>query len=275
MLYGGPLGTYLSGLSASSGTGSHGTSLSPSNAYNSSSTPTSYLGSGIRRSNSRYRSSGVSPGSTLSPSPSSSSATTGLTSLSNYYTPQLRRKYGAPETDPPKSTGRYSSRTQPRTSTSPATSSTTSPTSTSTGLFHYSRWSPSKTSSPGSYVGSSIGTSASWNADLNTVSSGGGGGCSSTTVDYKRLYEAEKLATDELRNEVVAAQKETRELQERIEAAKQSRSMSGAHQRKIERRISECEEELKTLEKLRAESEKLRAEHRALVRVVARLNREK
>ncbi|TGZ72413.1 hypothetical protein CRM22_002102 [Opisthorchis felineus] len=231
MLYGGPLGTYLSGLSASSGTGSHGTSLSPSNAYNSSSTPTSYLGSGIRRSNSRYRSSGVSPGSTLSPSPSSSSATTGLTSLSNYYTPQLRRKYGAPETDPPKSTGRYSSRTQPRTSTSPATSSTTSPTSTSTGLFHYSRWSPSKTSSPGSYVGSSIGTSASWNADLNTVSSGGGGGCSSTTVDYKRLYEAEKLATDELRNEVVAAQKETRELQERIEAAKQSRSMSGAHQR--------------------------------------------
>ncbi|KER23455.1 hypothetical protein T265_08674 [Opisthorchis viverrini] len=273
MLYGGPLGTYLSGLSTSSGTSSHGTSLSPSNTYNSSSTPTTYLGSGIRRSNSRYRSSGVSPGSTLSQSPSSSSATTGFTSLSNYYTPQLRRKYGAPETDPPKSSGRYSSRTQPRTSTSPATSSTTSPTSTSTGLFHYSRWSPSKTSSPGSYVGPSIGTSASWNADLNTVSSGGGG--SSATVDYKRLYEAEKLATDELRNEVMAAQKETRELQERIETAKQSRSMSGAHQRKIERRISECEEELKTLEKLRAESEKLRAEHRALVRVVARLNREK
>ncbi|TPP65550.1 Protein phosphatase 1 regulatory subunit 12A [Fasciola gigantica] len=257
MLYGGPLGTYLSGLSSTSSTplaSSTGSSYTPS-AYGSS----NYLSSGLRRSNSRYRSNGAGPNL----APTSASAQSG-SSLSSYYTPQLRRKYGTPENETPK-TNRYStsSRTQPRPSNSPTAS--TNSTSGHSGVFHYSRWSPNKSSGSG-YTGSAIGTSASWNSDLNTASS--------SSVDYKRLYEAEKSATDELRVEIAAAQRELRELQEQIDVTQRKRRSSDAEQRKLERKISECDEELKTLDKLRSESERLRAEHRALVRVVSRLNRE-
>ncbi|VDP71205.1 unnamed protein product [Echinostoma caproni] len=102
--------------------------------------------------------------------------------------------------------------------------------------------------------------------DLNTASN--------SSVDYKKLYEAEKSATAELRAAIASAQSELRELQEQVEATQRKRRSSDAEQRKLERKISECDEELKTLDKLRSESERLRAEHRALVRVVSRLNRE-
>lgn len=91
MLYGGPLGTYLSGLSSTSSTpltSSTGSSYGTQNVYGSS----NYLNSGLRRTNSRYRSNGS--GTNLTPN----STSTGVgNSLSSYYTPQLRRKYGTPE----------------------------------------------------------------------------------------------------------------------------------------------------------------------------------
>ncbi|KAA3681090.1 uncharacterized protein DEA37_0010843 [Paragonimus westermani] len=264
MLYGGPLGTYLSGLSSSS-TSTPLSSTSSTYAPSQYSNP-GYLRGGIWRSNSRYRPN-TTVNSSISSTPITSNSVTNSPSLSSYYTPQLRRKYCVTETESTRptntvTTSRYTtSRSQPHSPLSQVASSSgviTTTAQSGTGnsgsnLFHYSRWSPHKTNTnnPG-YAGTTLGTSSSWNSDLNMVTN--------SPNDYKRLYEAEKVATDELREEVAAAQKETRELHEQISAAIRSRRSSNAEKR--------------TLEKVRAESEKLRAEHRALVRVVSRLNRE-
>ncbi|CAL8100200.1 unnamed protein product [Calicophoron daubneyi] len=185
--------------------------------------------------------------------------------ISGYLQPANRLSSAAFDSTP---SSRYSSHNQ---SSKPSSSVSSLNTSTGTGL-HYSRWSPNRSASSVSRSATTLGTSASWNADLNAAAGG--------PVDYKRLYEAEKAATDALREEIAVAERDVQDLQEQIEAARQTRRPSTAEQRepddllKIERRISECEEELKELQKLRTDSEKLRAEHRALVRVVSRLNRE-
>ncbi|CAL8100203.1 unnamed protein product [Calicophoron daubneyi] len=252
MLYGGPLGVYLSGLSSTSST-PYTTSSPSTYGQPHYSNPSSYT-PGLRRTSSRYR-----PNAHNNSLSVSSAAGSG--GLSSYYTPQLRRKYSSTEFDSTPSS-RYSSHNQ---SSKPSSSVSSLNTSTGTGL-HYSRWSPNRSASSVSRSATTLGTSASWNADLNAAAGG--------PVDYKRLYEAEKAATDALREEIAVAERDVQDLQEQIEAARQTRRPSTAEQRKIERRISECEEELKELQKLRTDSEKLRAEHRALVRVVSRLNRE-
>ncbi|KAL3317045.1 hypothetical protein Ciccas_004299 [Cichlidogyrus casuarinus] len=83
MLYGGPLGTYLSGLTSS---GHSSTAIPPSSGYKSGAGSSGV----IRRSSSRYR---PGTGSTSSTASSSSSSYASGTGLSSYYTPQPRRKY--------------------------------------------------------------------------------------------------------------------------------------------------------------------------------------
>ncbi|CAH8562365.1 unnamed protein product [Schistosoma turkestanicum] len=311
MLYGGPLGTYLSGLSSSSSSSSPSATShlnTSSSFYNPSSSSTTYYPgaiSGLRRSSSRYRNSmngsslststtsnslnttnsthisnsgnNNSSSSGISSSSSSSSGTvSGTNPYSSYYTPPVRRKYGTPETDPPKPPSRYLTRTQGLSSNSGSgissvgVGSSCTPTGTSTssysGLPQYPRRSPNKISSSTSYAVGGIGTSSSWNSDLSSAAS--------KTPNYKHLYEEEKILTNSLREEVKAAQKELKELEDSLENSNSRRRPSEVEQKKMERRISECEQELKLLEKLRAESEKLHAEHRALIRVVSRLNRE-
>lgn len=97
MLYGGPLGTYLSGLSSSSSS-AQSSSASHSQIMNSSTfgitkpVGSNYSGLGLRRTNSRYRNtSSVTSGLTHS------SSTVLSNPLSSYYTPPVRRKYGTPE----------------------------------------------------------------------------------------------------------------------------------------------------------------------------------
>ncbi|CAH8630588.1 unnamed protein product [Schistosoma curassoni] len=220
MLYGGPLGTYLSGLSSTSSSPSSSSTNatshlnSSSSVYNSPSNSTNYYSgiSGLRRSSSRYRNStsgnnlsttstslNTTNSSNISNNNSNSNTVSGTNPYSSYYTPPVRRKYGTPE-------------------------------------------------------------------DLSSAAS--------KTPNYKQLYEEEKLLTNGLREEVKAAQKELKELEDALENSVGRRRPSEVEQRKMERRISECEQELKLIEKLRAESEKLHAEHRALIRVVSRLNRE-
>ncbi|CAH8435994.1 unnamed protein product [Dicrocoelium dendriticum] len=249
MLYGGPLGTYLSGISSAS-TVTQGPSSSTgylSNPY----TPPNYLGTSLRRNTSRYRSN-TSIGSglpTTSQAVTSNGTSSTSPSLSSYYTPQVRRKYATSESEPAKATGRYLSRTPTRgsnfanttvSSTNPIQTSTSSslPDNSATGPCHYPRRSPCKNIPAATgYSGSTSGNSSSWNLDFSTAAAG--------SVDYKRLYEAEKLATDALRAEIALAQKETRDLQGQIESAMKTRRSNNVEQRKLERRISECEEELK------------------------------
>ncbi|CAH8631607.1 unnamed protein product [Schistosoma margrebowiei] len=178
-------------------------------------------------------------------------------------------------TDTPKPS-RYLTRTQGLSSNSgsgigsvgvgSSCSGTGTSTSSYSGLPQYPRRSPNKIGSNTNYTVGGIGTSSSWNSDLSSAAS--------KTPNYKQLYEEEKLLTNGLREEVKAAQKELKELEDALENSVGRRRPSEVEQRKMERRISECEQELKLIEKLRAESEKLHAEHRALIRVVSRLNRE-
>ncbi|CAH8649382.1 unnamed protein product [Schistosoma rodhaini] len=294
MLYGGPLGTYLSGLSSSSSSSStSGISHlnSSSSVYNTSGNNANYYTgtiSGLRRSSSRYRNStsgnnlsttstplNTTSSSNISNSNNSSSTVSGTNPYSSYYTPPVRRKYGTPETETPKPS-RYLTRTQGLSSNSGSSigsvgvgsscSSTGTSTSSYSGLPQYPRRSPNKISSNTNYTLGGIGTSSSWNSDLSSAAS--------KTPNYKQLYEEEKVLTNGLREEVKAAQKELKELEDALENSVGRRRPSEVEQRKMERRISECEQELKLIEKLRAESEKLHAEHRALIRVVSRLNRE-
>ncbi|XP_018653788.1 putative heart-specific myosin light chain phosphatase small subunit [Schistosoma mansoni] len=179
------------------------------------------------------------------------------------------------KTDTPKPS-RYLTRTQGLSSNSGSSigsvgvgsscSATGTSTSSYSGLPQYPRRSPNKISSNTNYTVGGIGTSSSWNSDLSSAAS--------KTPNYKQLYEEEKILTNGLREEVKAAQKELKELEDALENSVGRRRPSEVEQRKMERRISECEQELKLIDKLRAESEKLHAEHRALIRVVSRLNRE-
>ncbi|KAK4475291.1 hypothetical protein MN116_000783 [Schistosoma mekongi] len=295
MLYGGPLGTYLSGLSSSSTSAtSHLTSSgsmynSPGSSNLSNTNYYSGVIGGLRRSSSRYRNSTVgssnlsTTSTTLNTTTNNSSNISGSTSstgsasnpYSSYYTPPVRRKYGTPETDTSKPS-RYLTRTQVHSSNIGSGSSSVNVGSNSgstgasassySGLPQYPRRSPNKIGSNTNYTVGGIGTSSSWNSDLSSAAS--------KTPNYKQLYEEEKVLTTSLREEVKAAQKELKELENSLEYSTGRRRSSDVEQRKMERRISECEQELKLLEKLRAESEKLHAEHRALIRVVSRLNRE-
>ncbi|VDP02006.1 unnamed protein product, partial [Schistosoma margrebowiei] len=116
-------------------------------------------------------------------------------------------------------------------------SGTGTSTSSYSGLPQYPRRSPNKIGSNTNYTVGGIGTSSSWNSDLSSAAS--------KTPNYKQLYEEEKLLTNGLREEVKAAQKELKELEDALENSVGRRRPSEVEQRKMERRISECEQELK------------------------------
>lgn len=63
-------------------------------------------------------------------------------------------------------------------------------------------------------------------------------------MDYKRLYEAEKSATDNLRVEIAAAQRELRELQEQVDATQRKRRSSDAEQRVSQQWFFFCTDQL-------------------------------
>ncbi|XP_033239418.1 protein phosphatase 1 regulatory subunit 12A isoform X8 [Drosophila pseudoobscura] len=96
-------------------------------------------------------------------------------------------------------------------------------------------------------------------------------------IDYKALWEAAKLENDKLKQ--VLKQKDdevvqTRATLERFANATTKNSLSEIEKRErraMERKLSELEEELKLLQKLKTENDRLRAENRALTRVVSKL----
>uniref|UniRef100_A0A0X3PV82 cGMP-dependent protein kinase interacting domain-containing protein n=1 Tax=Schistocephalus solidus TaxID=70667 RepID=A0A0X3PV82_SCHSO len=80
-----------------------------------------------------------------------------------------------------------------------------------------------------------------------------------------------KSETTQLRTSISAKQKQLDEIRLQLEDTRKAHHPADPDQRKAERQISDREEEMKVLEALRAESEKLKAEHRALTRVVSHL----
>ncbi|KAI8115562.1 Protein phosphatase 1 regulatory subunit 12B [Lucilia cuprina] len=100
---------------------------------------------------------------------------------------------------------------------------------------------------------------------------------SGDNIDYKALWEAVKLENDKLKQQLKKKDDEvvqTRATLERFANATTKNSLSEIEKRErraMERKLSELEEELKLLQKLKNENERLRAENRALTRVVSKL----
>ncbi|XP_058987289.1 protein phosphatase 1 regulatory subunit 12A isoform X9 [Musca domestica] len=100
---------------------------------------------------------------------------------------------------------------------------------------------------------------------------------SGDNIDYKALWEAVKLENEKLRAQLKKKDDEviqTRATLERFANATNKNSLSEIEKRErraMERKLSELEEELKLLQKLKNENERLRAENRALTRVVSKL----
>ncbi|XP_030373111.1 protein phosphatase 1 regulatory subunit 12C isoform X9 [Scaptodrosophila lebanonensis] len=96
-------------------------------------------------------------------------------------------------------------------------------------------------------------------------------------IDYKALWEAAKLENDKLKQMLKQKDDEvvqTRATLERFANATTKNSLSEIEKRErraMERKLSELEEELKLLQKLKTENDRLRAENRALTRVVSKL----
>lgn len=97
-------------------------------------------------------------------------------------------------------------------------------------------------------------------------------------IDYKALYEQAKADNNKLKSDLRKKDEEVVSLQAALErftvATTKNNSLSELEKREkraMERKMSEMEEELKLLQKYKTENERLRAENRALTRVVSKL----
>ncbi|XP_059141745.1 protein phosphatase 1 regulatory subunit 12A-like isoform X2 [Physella acuta] len=98
----------------------------------------------------------------------------------------------------------------------------------------------------------------------------------SLDIDYKKKYEDERSENEKLRKELEETKKSLLEAKAELDKVMKQREVprnSDRDKRTLERRVSEMEEELKLMEKLKAENIKLKDENRALTRVVAKLSK--
>ncbi|XP_035914381.1 protein phosphatase 1 regulatory subunit 12A isoform X16 [Anopheles stephensi] len=103
-----------------------------------------------------------------------------------------------------------------------------------------------------------------------------GGDC----IDYKALYEQEKADNDKLKMSLRKKDEEVVTLKAALDrfttATTKNNSLSELEKRErraMERKMSEMEEELKLLEALRTENQRLKDENGALIRVISKLSR--
>ncbi|VDL59505.1 unnamed protein product [Hymenolepis diminuta] len=254
MLYGGPLGTYLSGYYGP------GSSKSGSPSFTSTGSGPSATSSYSRSRTGRYRTPsayGVTSGGT--------SATTSLTpnsSRSNFYTPQTRRKYSDESIESP-------AVNRSRFTTSSGTPVNLNNNSTTGSSGYYSRPSPSYTSSSSAstVLSSSTVTPSATTVALVSPPPSSYARAAEPNLDYKRLYESEKADNQDLKTQIEKAQAELRELRAKVD---ESRRLPSQQQHSTQR-INSFDSDQRMLEELRTTSEKLKAEHRALTGVITRL----
>uniref|UniRef100_A0A8C1STU1 Protein phosphatase 1 regulatory subunit n=1 Tax=Cyprinus carpio TaxID=7962 RepID=A0A8C1STU1_CYPCA len=86
------------------------------------------------------------------------------------------------------------------------------------------------------------------------------------TNDYKKLYEQILAENEKLKAQLRDTELELADLKLQLEKATQER-------RALERKISEMEEELKTLPDLKADNQRLKDENGALIRVISKLSK--
>uniref|UniRef100_A0A8C2DAA7 Protein phosphatase 1 regulatory subunit n=1 Tax=Cyprinus carpio TaxID=7962 RepID=A0A8C2DAA7_CYPCA len=94
------------------------------------------------------------------------------------------------------------------------------------------------------------------------------------TTDYKKLYEQILAENEKLKAQLRDTELELSDLKLQLEKATQVRSfLRDFERRALERKISEMEEELKTLPDLKADNQRLKDENGALIRVISKLSK--
>ncbi|CAH0546537.1 unnamed protein product [Brassicogethes aeneus] len=98
-------------------------------------------------------------------------------------------------------------------------------------------------------------------------------------IDYKKLYEQQLVENDRLKDKLKKSDEELRDTKqtlERINVVTSKNSLSELEKRErraMERKLSEMEEELKHLEILKSENQRLKDENGALIRVISKLSK--
>ncbi|XP_064198097.1 protein phosphatase 1 regulatory subunit 12A [Anguilla rostrata] len=102
------------------------------------------------------------------------------------------------------------------------------------------------------------------------------------TTDYKKLYEQILAENEKLKAQLRDSELEQSDLKLQLEKATQRQEriadrsqleMEKRERRALERKISEMEEELKTLPDLKADNQRLKDENGALIRVISKLSK--
>uniref|UniRef100_A0A674BF52 Protein phosphatase 1 regulatory subunit n=2 Tax=Salmo trutta TaxID=8032 RepID=A0A674BF52_SALTR len=92
------------------------------------------------------------------------------------------------------------------------------------------------------------------------------------STDYKKLYEQILAENEKLKSQLRDTDLQLNDLKLQLEKATQVRHW-GQERRALERKISEMEEELKTLPDLKADNQRLKDENGALIRVISKLSK--
>ncbi|XP_014207906.1 protein phosphatase 1 regulatory subunit 12B isoform X2 [Copidosoma floridanum] len=95
-------------------------------------------------------------------------------------------------------------------------------------------------------------------------------------LDYKKLYEESQVENERLRERLRKSDEQLRETQTMLDKAQNKSAMSETEKRErraMERKLSEMEEELKIMETLKCENQRLKDENGALIRVISKLSK--
>uniref|UniRef100_A0A182WKS3 cGMP-dependent protein kinase interacting domain-containing protein n=1 Tax=Anopheles minimus TaxID=112268 RepID=A0A182WKS3_9DIPT len=271
--YGGSMGTNSYTTSAgSTGSSYKDRYVSPYTSYDNGITTASLSLSGLKRHH-HLSSNGLSGSNT---------------SLNNTYTPSYGSSLHAGSHHHSAGVGRSQSlrdherRSRSRTRASQAASSAAALSSYPSNGSLSRSYSTASVQSEGYETGSERGRSrvGSTASELDTANQPqdstreNGGDC----IDYKALYEQEKADNDKLKMALRKKDEEVVTLKGALDrfttATTKNNSLSELEKRErraMERKMSEMEEELKLLQKYKTENERLRAENRALTRVVSKL----
>jgi len=98
-------------------------------------------------------------------------------------------------------------------------------------------------------------------------------------IDYKNLWEESQAENSKLKTEMSSIRTDLDSTRQQLETAiqastKNSISDSEKREKKIlEKKLAEMEDELKSLEQLKADNQRLRDENGALIRVISKLSK--
>lgn len=91
--------------------------------------------------------------------------------------------------------------------------------------------------------------------------------------DYKKLYEEQLAENTKILDRLRITETDLQTTRETIEANNKKNNTEKREKRALERKLSEMEEELKLLEHLKQENQKLKDENGALIRVISKLSK--